>query len=132
MNQATLPFGLDLVRTPQARHDDPSTSKAAAKRAKKSQHAHCREILRVLGSAAAPLNAHEIAALTSVVERGIAGIDRDESGLPCRLYLGVRSVALSQVQVLRRMKEMERVGLVVVDGATSEGRRYRLAEGATW
>jgi hypothetical protein len=114
VNQATLPFDrLDLVRTPRARHDDPTTSQDAARRARIIQRPHGRAILEVLSCAAGvPLNAYEIAARS-----GRHTDDNEE---------------LSQVQVARRMGELVAVAIVVVDGVTSEGRRYRLAEGATW
>ena len=109
MNQSTLPFGdpIDLVRQPRARHDDPETSKAAARRAKAVQSKHAREILNVLRCAPCAMNAHYIAFLTHL-----------EDG-----------TSLTQVQVARRMKQLLDVGLVVVDGESSEGRRYRIAGG---
>lgn len=109
MNQATLPFGgapLDLVRTPRARHDDPATSQAAARRAKVAQHDHCWTILRVLRIAGVAINAHQIAARTAEHHHG---------------------VELTQVQVARRMRELLDVGLVAVDGESEGGRCYRLA-----
>lgn len=110
MNQPTLPFAaaaaVDLVRTPRSRRDDPATSQAAAQRAKVAQHAHCWSILRVLRITGVQLNAHEIAAGTEVTP-GCLHID--------------------QVQVARRMRELLDVGLVVVDGESDRGRRYRLA-----
>lgn len=106
--QAMLPFGavLDLARAPRARHDDPSTSRAAAAGAKKLQHDHHMAILVVLEQSPQPLNAFQIA-------------DRTEQH---------RLVELTQVQVARRMRELLEVGLVVVDGASERGRCYRLAD----
>lgn len=109
MNQPSLPFALhdpvDLVRTPRARHDDPATSQAAARRVKVAQHAHCWWILRVLrlyGNRS--LNAHEIAAGTDVVDG---------------------CVRLTQVQVARRLKELLDAGLVRVDGVRDGSRCFR-------
>lgn len=97
---------LAVAAAPRSRHDDPETSRAAARRARTVQHDHHRRILAVLEQAAGtPLNAFQIAART--------------------LWNG--PAELTQVQVARRMRELLGVGLVVVDGASERGRCYRLA-----
>lgn len=105
MNQATLPFGdpLALVRTPRARHDDPDTSKRAARAARSFQLTHADIILDVLRAAARPLNAYEIA--------GLSG-----------------GLLKNHVQVDRRTGELRAAGVIVVDGERDGCSCYRLTK----
>ena len=102
--QRTLPFAepTELMPAPRARHDDPGTSKTAARRAWALQAQHTSQILDALRGADRALTCDEIA------ERA----------------------GLTGVRVARRMAELLACNLAVVDGRglSSAGRpaqRYR-------
>lgn len=121
--QRLLFDALTTAPLPRSRRTDPETSRAAATRAKLCQHAHHAAILAVLRDAPQPLNAYQIAERTVVTER-VTSVSEHT------LTMGLVRVQLTQVQVCRRLAELLRVGLVVVDGETDRGRCFRLGGNA--
>lgn len=104
LKQRTLFDPTGLVRPPRARHDDPATSREAAKRADACQTVHHGIILRVLEHAGQALTAHQIATRSVMF------------GDP-----------IDRIQVSRRMHELLEAHLVVVDGRDARFTRYRRA-----